>query len=81
MAKTNKELQNQLGSDIRRSQNEASFAIKKLLGLLIDEAKDNLVNATGAQTLKLQGEAQALTRLHKLLTQEPPSIKRKQGDV
>lgn len=77
MDRKTKEQVDQLASDIRRSQNEASNAIKKLLGLLIADVKDNLVNASGGVTLRLQGEAQALTRLQRILTTEPVSIKPK----
>lgn len=77
MDRKTKERQNQLASNIRRSHNDASDGIKELLSLQIDEVKDSLVNSIGAQTLKLQGEAQALSRLYKLLTVEPISIKSK----
>lgn len=70
-----KERVNQLASDIRRSQNEASSAIKELLLLMLADMKDSLVSSSGLETVKLQGGAQTLERLHKLLTTEPPSIK------
>jgi hypothetical protein len=65
----------QLASDIRRAGDGSSHAIKELLALQIEQAKDSLIaSGEGAETLRLQGEAQALTRLHELLTVTPVSI-------
>lgn len=76
-----KEKVQQLASSIRQRRTDpTTTAIKELLSLLVEDVKDNLVSSTGEQTLRLQGEAQALTRLLGLLTKEPPSIKR-QGEV
>jgi hypothetical protein len=67
----------ELGSNIRQRKADPVVGnMKELLALLIDEAKDNLMVSLGDQTLQLQGEAQALSRLLTLLTREPPSIKR-----
>lgn len=71
-----KERVNLLASDVRRSQSEAASAIKEMLILLLGEVKDNLVSSTGDETLRLQGEAQVLMRLHKMVTVEPPKIQR-----
>jgi hypothetical protein len=76
---TKKSRQQALAAEIRRSNDGNALAIKQLLGLLVDDAKDNLVSSVGETTLRLQGEAQALTRLLAMLTVEPPSIARK-GD-
>lgn len=65
----------ELASNVRRRTSDPTAdAVKELLGLMVDEVKDNLVNSTGDLTLRLQGEAQVLSRLLGLLTKEPPKI-------
>lgn len=80
MVETRKAKVNRLASEIRgRATDPTAHAVKELLGLLLDDAKDNLVSSGGNQTLLLQGEAQALQRLIAQLTKEPANIKR-QGE-
>jgi predicted secreted hydrolase len=64
----------ELASNIRRSQLPDAAMIKELLGLFIDDVKDSLVSSMGDETIRLQGEAQAFTRLLTMLTREPPTI-------
>jgi hypothetical protein len=73
---TRKEKLNQLASDVRRNELIAPKIIKDLVGLLLDDVKDNLLAATGDETLRLQGEGRALLRLLTMMTREPPSIAR-----
>jgi hypothetical protein len=63
-----------LAAEIRRSNDSKSLAIKEVLGLLVEAAKDSLVSSTGPETIRLQGEAQAFTRLLMMVSKEPPSI-------
>lgn len=74
-----KERRAELATSIRRANDNSALAIKELLGLLIASAKDNLVHSSGDDTLRLQGEAQALQRLYESITREPPAIGRKEG--
>jgi hypothetical protein len=74
-----KERLQQLASEIRRSNSEAAIAVKALLPLLIDMAKDSLVEAEGIELTRLQGEVQALRRLLTSVTVEPTPIT-KQGE-
>jgi hypothetical protein len=64
-----------LAADLYRSQLPEAQAIKELIGLLIDEAKDSLVDASGDDTLRLQGEAKALLRMQRSITTAPPTNK------
>jgi hypothetical protein len=81
MAKVDRKVRrSELASNIRRSTLPDAASIKELLGLLVDDAKDSLVDSKGDETIRLQGEAQAFTRLLTMVTREPPSIVPKQGD-
>jgi hypothetical protein len=75
-----KERRQLLASDIRRSQTEVASALKELLNLLISDVKDSLVAAEGIELTRLQGEARALDKLLTMVTKEPSSIKRPEGD-
>ena len=46
-----------------------------MLTLLIEDAKDSLIEASGDDTLRLQGEAKALLRLHRAITTSSPTTK------
>lgn len=74
-----KQRQSELSRNVRQSTLPDAAAIKELLGLLVEEAKDSLVTSSGAETIRLQGEAQAFARLLSMLTREPPKIV-KQGE-
>lgn len=76
-----KERKSQLASDIRRSNSEAALAIKELVSLHVEEAKDTLVKEINStdNMLRAQGAVHALLRLHIALTKEPAPIKR-EGD-
>lgn len=71
--------QQELASNIRRSQLPDAAAVKELLGLLIDDVKDSLVTAAPSSFAQLQGEAQAFKRLLAMVTKEPPSIAPNRG--
>ena len=80
MANPTKERLQNLAKTVRQSNSEASIAIKELLPLLIDMAKDSLVEAEGVELTRLQGEVQALKRLYASFTVEPVSIVKPQGE-
>lgn len=46
---------------------------KEMLGLLIEEAKDNLVTAQDDALLRHQGEARAFIRLFEMVTTQSPT--------
>lgn len=71
---------NRLAGELQRSNNPESRTVKELLGLLVEDAKDSLVASQGNETIRLQGEAQAFTRLLGMVTKAPISIQRAQGD-
>jgi hypothetical protein len=75
MRANRKPRQSELADIVRRSTLPDASAVKELLGLLIEDAKDSLVTSIAPETNRLQGEAQAFTRLLGMLTREPPSIK------
>lgn len=77
MTDSKKARQQQLATEVRQGRDRSATAIKELLGLLIEDAKNNLVTSSGDATLRLQGEAQAIMKLHTMLTKEPASIARK----
>jgi hypothetical protein len=80
VANPTKERLQELAKTVRQSNSEASLAIKALLPLLIDMAKDSLVEAQGIELTRLQGEVQALKRLQASFTVEPVSIAKAQGE-
>jgi len=67
----------QLGSDLQRSTHKEADAIKELLGLQLEEAKDNLIAARGDDIARSQGEALAITKLLTLITRPAPQMQRK----
>jgi hypothetical protein len=71
--------QKELASNIRKSMMPDAGAIKELLGLLVEDAKDSLVDSKELETIRLQGEAQALKKLLSMVTREPPSITPSEG--
>jgi hypothetical protein len=79
MNKTKERLQ-ELAKTVRQSNDASSASIKQLLPLLIEMAKDSLVEAEGVELMRLQGEVQALKRLLTSFTVEPVSIAPKQGE-
>jgi hypothetical protein len=80
VANPTKERLQELAKIVRQSGDASSTAIKQLLPLLIDMAKDSLVEAQGIELTRLQGEVQALKRLYTSFTVEPPSITKPQGE-
>lgn len=60
--------QQSLASDLQKSVSAEALATKELVGLLLEEAKDNLVAARGEDVYRAQGEAAALQRLLTMLT-------------
>lgn len=49
--------------------------MRELVDLLFEEAKHSLIQARGDDLLRMQGEAQAMDRLHEKLTRASPSLK------
>lgn len=81
MANPAKERLKELAKTVRQTGDASSAAIKQLLPLLIEMAKDSLVEAEGVELMRLQGEVQALKRLLASFTVEPVSIaKPQQGE-
>lgn len=66
-----------LGSELQRSTHVEAEAIKQILTLQLEEAKDSLMAARGEDIYRCQGEAQALSRLLTLLTRPAPQMQRK----
>lgn len=61
--------------DAAMLQDPIAMAAAELLRLTLEEVKGTLVMSSGDDTLRHQGAAQQLQRLHKELTTRPPSIK------
>jgi hypothetical protein len=66
----------QLTIELQKSIAPEAIAVKELLILLFEEAKNKLVSSEGDQTLRLQGEAKALERLYIQLTR--PALNQEQ---
>jgi hypothetical protein len=66
---------NLLAKDIATSNSHDAISVKELVGLLLDEAKDNLVATSGDATLRTQGQATAYMRLKRLASELPTKIK------
>lgn len=64
-----------LASDLQKSSAFEAAAVKELLTLMIDDATEALVDAQPADFQKLQGEAQALRKLHTLVTRPAPALR------
>lgn len=60
--------------DAARMQDPVARTTIDLVKLMYDAAKDSLVNASGDDMLRAQGEARMLKKLHTELTTVPPSI-------
>jgi ribosomal protein L17 len=71
---TRKEQARQLASKLQQSTTEDAQQVKQMVGLLLEEAKHNLVTAEGAVLLRLQGEARALQRIFEQLTKKPTQL-------
>lgn len=63
-----------LAADLQGRDSHEAVSIKELVGLLIEEAKDSLLTQLGEELIRAQGGAQALDRLHKLLTIPKPKM-------
>jgi ribosomal protein L17 len=63
-----KEQARQLAQKLQQSTSEEAQQIKQMVGLLLDDAKHNLIGAEGEAILRLQGEARALQRIFDQLT-------------
>lgn len=74
MKKNHKERMHQLASELQRSHTIEADMTRELVNLLFESAKHNLVNYEGENLLRLQGEARALDRLYKQLTQPAPAL-------
>lgn len=61
-----------LASDLQKSSAHEAAAVKELLQLLIEDAKEALLDAQPADFQRLQGEAQALRKLHERVTRPAP---------
>lgn len=64
-----------LASDIQKSSAFEAQSVKELLELLVEDAKDALLEAQPSEFLKLQGEAAALRRLQTMLTRAVPRLR------
>lgn len=62
-----KEQVQQLVDDLAKSKNFEAVWIRDLIGLLLEDAKDQMIEASGEELLKYQGEARALARLQRRL--------------
>ena len=78
MAQKPTEIAEQLRNAAKQLDPAARAAVE-LVRLLMDEAKDSLVTTSGDDMLRSQGAARMLTKLHTLLTREPPQIQKKTG--
>jgi hypothetical protein len=61
-----------LTTELNKSRAYEAEHAKKLVQLLFEDAKDGLVSAFGDELIKLQGEARAMDRLYKRLTETVP---------
>lgn len=68
----------ELAADLQKSTAFEAIAFKELLVLMIDDAKDALLDAQPSDFHKLQGEAQALRKLHTLVTRPAPALRSKE---
>ncbi len=55
-------------------QDPLALTVVTLLRLQMDEIKDSLVQSEGQDTLRLQGAARHLHKLHRELTTRPPNV-------
>jgi 4-diphosphocytidyl-2C-methyl-D-erythritol kinase len=68
MTTNRKERVRQLAGKLQSSTAEEAQQVKEMVGLLLEDAKHNLVSAEGAALIRLQGEARALQRIYEQLT-------------
>jgi hypothetical protein len=67
-AKGRKERARQLASSLQQSGTSEVQQVKEMIGLLLEDAKHNLVTAEGDALIRLQGEARLLQRIYEQLT-------------
>lgn len=60
--------------DAAKLQDPIAKAAVELVRLMGEAAKESLVSAEGNDMLRMQGEARTLRKLHKELTETPPSM-------
>lgn len=65
----------ELAGDLAKSPNFEALAIREMLQLLLEDAKDLFVDALPADFNRLQGEVQTLRKLHTLVTRAPATPK------
>lgn len=65
-------------NDLRKSTAFEVDAIRELLDLLFEEAKDTMVGANGDELIRIQGEAKAMERLFKQLTRPVLATRKEQ---
>lgn len=66
--------QQSLADELQRSVSFEAIQIKELIGLMLEEAKDSLMSATGEDILRQQGAARGFSRLQDLLTKPAPKM-------
>jgi hypothetical protein len=57
---------------LRKSRSTEYSMIRELVGLLAEDARKRLVDASQTDMLQVQGEARALAKLYRQLTETPP---------
>lgn len=65
----------ELASDLQKSTAFEAAAVKELLELMIEDAKEALLDAQPGDFHKLQGEAQALRKLLNMVTRVAPTMR------
>lgn len=76
-----KERQTELAAQVREAlgrQEPIAQSAVELVKLLVEEAKESLVSATGDDMLRIQGAAQRLQKLYRQLTINPPTARPKE---
>jgi predicted RNA binding protein with dsRBD fold (UPF0201 family) len=68
MTVNRKEQARRLAASIQQSTAPEAQQVKQMIGLLLEDARHNLVTSEGDSLLRLQGEARLLQRLHDQLT-------------
>lgn len=59
---------------LQQSTSIEADAIRELVDLMYEDAKEGLVRTSGDDMLRLQGEAQCLRRLYDRLTRSSPAV-------
>jgi hypothetical protein len=70
-----------LANRLALANSQEADEIRKLVGLMIEDAKDKMVEATGEEVIRCQGEARALQGLLKKLTRAPAPPAPPKGSV